>query len=74
LRNGVSYSTWFGLFAPGVRNIIAKLNGATIEALADPVVDAPHALALLRARRERPRRRAAGRGILIGMDGHQSAR
>ena len=36
----LSYSTWFGLFAPRgtPKNIIAKLNAATIGALADPVV------------------------------------
>jgi tripartite-type tricarboxylate transporter receptor subunit TctC len=36
----LSYSGWFGLFAPRdmPRNIISKLNTATVEALADPVV------------------------------------
>jgi tripartite-type tricarboxylate transporter receptor subunit TctC len=35
----LSYSTWYALFAPKgtSREIIAKLNGAAVEALADPV-------------------------------------
>jgi tripartite-type tricarboxylate transporter receptor subunit TctC len=34
----VSFSTWFGLFAPKgtPRDVIAKLNAAAVEALADP--------------------------------------
>jgi tripartite-type tricarboxylate transporter receptor subunit TctC len=37
---GISYSAWFGLFAPrGTPNdIIGKLNAAVVEALADPAV------------------------------------
>jgi tripartite-type tricarboxylate transporter receptor subunit TctC len=36
----LSYSMWFGLFAPRrtPRNIIAKLNTAAVEAMADPAV------------------------------------
>jgi tripartite-type tricarboxylate transporter receptor subunit TctC len=36
----LSFSTWFGLFAPKdtPKDIIAKLNSAAIEALADPGV------------------------------------
>ena len=36
----VSYSTWFGFFAPKgtPREIISRLNAATVEALADPAV------------------------------------
>jgi tripartite-type tricarboxylate transporter receptor subunit TctC len=36
----VSYSGWYGLFAPGgtPKDIIRKLNGAVVEALADPAV------------------------------------
>jgi tripartite-type tricarboxylate transporter receptor subunit TctC len=34
----ISYSTWFGFFAPKgtPRDIISKLNAAAVEALADP--------------------------------------
>jgi tripartite-type tricarboxylate transporter receptor subunit TctC len=37
---GVSYTGWFGLFAPRgtPRDIIAKLNAAAVGALADPAV------------------------------------
>ena len=36
----VSYSTWFGFFAPKgtPREIISRLNAAAVEALADPAV------------------------------------
>jgi tripartite-type tricarboxylate transporter receptor subunit TctC len=36
----LSYSGWYGLFAPKgtPRDIISKLNGAAVEALADPAV------------------------------------
>ena len=36
----VSYSTWFGFFAPKgtLREIISRLNAAGVEALADPAV------------------------------------
>jgi tripartite-type tricarboxylate transporter receptor subunit TctC len=36
----LSYSEWFGLFAPKgtPREIIGKLNAAAVEALADPAV------------------------------------
>jgi tripartite-type tricarboxylate transporter receptor subunit TctC len=36
----LSYSQWFGLFAPRrtPRNIIGKLNTAAVEAMADPAV------------------------------------
>jgi tripartite-type tricarboxylate transporter receptor subunit TctC len=37
---GVSYSSWYGFFAPGgtPQDILRQLNAATVEALADPVV------------------------------------
>ncbi len=37
---GVSYSTWFGLFAPRdtPKEIVGRLNAAAVEALADPAV------------------------------------
>jgi tripartite-type tricarboxylate transporter receptor subunit TctC len=37
---GVSYSTWYGLFAPAgtPKEIIGRLNAAAVEALADPAV------------------------------------
>src|SRR5262249_39379242 len=37
---GLSYSPWYGLFAPRgtPNNIIGKLNAAVVEALADPAV------------------------------------
>ena len=36
----ISFSDWFGLFAPmgTSRDVIAKLNAAAVEALADPTV------------------------------------
>jgi tripartite-type tricarboxylate transporter receptor subunit TctC len=39
-RPAVSYSTWFGFFAPKgtPREIISRLNAAAVEALADPAV------------------------------------
>ena len=38
--SALSYSMWFGLFAPRrtPRNIIGKLNTAAVEAMADPAV------------------------------------
>ena len=38
----VSYSTWYGLFAPKgtPEDVISRLNAAAVEALADPVVHA----------------------------------
>jgi tripartite-type tricarboxylate transporter receptor subunit TctC len=36
----ISFSDWFGLFAPGgtSRDVVAKINAAAVEALADPTV------------------------------------
>jgi tripartite-type tricarboxylate transporter receptor subunit TctC len=38
--SSISFSDWFGLFAPRgtSRDVVAKINAATVETLADPTV------------------------------------